>query len=692
MNLLDSADLQLKLAHHLRVVLRHLDPIRKAKAFSTRTSFQSIERIYVINLDRKPKRWKSTRRELGRFRSRENQSLNAITRRFSAVDARYLPSETQPSELRTTFTLAEQLAVHPDPLIRIDDSTRAINIAMTKPEIAIAMSHIEVWRLIAHGDVDWTLVLEDDVIMRPGFASKLNRQWHALVEQNAELVYLAYRDVGGIERPDPKVVHRQTEPGLWEASAYLLSRQGARKLLSALPANGPIDLWMNFRFGEVRTFTTSTQIVEQRLNEPSTNSYSVLPVLSRVGSVTREKALLPNKKRLKGPIIAIGPEGTGLSSLAVALSTLGCSVAHDLTTLPADELLRLRRHGRGTAFNAFVNIGAFDETLLATVMANRDARLILTGSQQTLEGLPSGRTLHLPFDAVDKWDSLSKVLKIDYPSYPYPKECDVGQREISSGTDMSPAIGWHDLRWDRSPWIMPNSRLRNGLELVSAQDSRHKLVTWREGQLLRNDVWKRRDDTFPSNLAIFQPNNVVTDRTVDLTLKAQKSLVRDFTAGAIAAQAPFKYGIFCASLRPARGSGVITGMFLHRSGPRQEIDIEFRGKDTTKMLVNVFFNPGAVGTKLEYGYRGTPTEIDLGFDGADDFHYYEIEWRPEAITWKVDGKVVYRRREWNPTPIPDRPLEFNINIWTSRSVEFAGRLDVEALPATSSIQEMSVRD
>jgi len=78
-------------------------------------------------------------------------------------------------------------------------------------------------------------------------------------------------------------------------------------------------------------------------------------------------------------------------------------------------------------------------------------------------------------------------------------------------------------------------------------------------------------------------------------------------------------------------------MFLHRNGPRQEIDIEFLRKDTSKMLVNVFYNPGAESTKLEYGYRGTPTLIDLGFDAADSFHSYEIDWQPDTIRWLVDG-------------------------------------------------------
>ena len=79
------------------------------------------------------------------------------------------------------------------------------------------------------------------------------------------------------------------------------------------------------------------------------------------------------------------------------------------------------------------------------------------------------------------------------------------------------------------------------------------------------------------------------------------------------------------------------------------------------MLVNVFYNPGPGGSKLEHGYRGTPTKITLGFDAAADFHLHEIDWQPNHIAWKVDGMTVYERTLWNPTPVLDGPLAFNLN-------------------------------
>lgn len=126
--------------------------------------------------------------------------------------------------------------------------------------------------------------------------------------------------------------------------------------------------------------------------------------------------------------------------------------------------------------------------------------------------------------------------------------------------------------------------------------------------------WKLRDDTFPSNRALFTKCNFRqrAGRAAEIMLQREETPVRSFTSAAIASRRSYLYCTFSADIRPSNVSGLITGIFLHRNGPRQEIDIEFLGKDTTKLLVNVYFNPGGEGTKLEYGYRGTPTIINLG--------------------------------------------------------------------------------
>jgi beta-glucanase (GH16 family) len=215
---------------------------------------------------------------------------------------------------------------------------------------------------------------------------------------------------------------------------------------------------------------------------------------------------------------------------------------------------------------------------------------------------------------------------------------------------------------------------------------------WRSTSALSNDTWVLRDDTFPGNLALFRPGNFSVGALgiARLELRKERTPVRSFTSAAIASRRSFLYGRFAVEAKPANVPGLITGVFLHRSAPRQEIDLEVLGKDPRRILANVYFNPGREGTKLEFGYRGTPILIDLGFDASDDFHTYEIEWGPESIRWLVDGQVAHERVLWDPTPIPDLPMEFNVNLWNSRSKALAGRLNTDRLPAATEIKAISV--
>jgi beta-glucanase (GH16 family)/GR25 family glycosyltransferase involved in LPS biosynthesis len=702
MNMLTFADFKERFAHRLRLRTRVLDLRRRAKVFSSGDESDAIKRIYVINLDRKPDRWSRLRRELNRFQDRHGEQLSTVVRRFSAIDARYLKSEPDHSTLIPTFTLADQLTIDPNPLLLVDDDTRARKITMTRQEIAVALSHIEVWKLIAEGEVPSALVLEDDIVMPYGFVRNLEETWSA-VEFNAEgvanfdLLYLAFRDVGASVSPQDQALMRRKDPGLWEASGYVVTREGARKLLDRLPMYGPVDLWLNLQFHDLKVFTAARPIVEQRLDEPSTNSYSVLPVLSQVGVITREKPLVTTAKKLRGPVIALGDPGSGLSALAKALSMSGYTCCSDLGTLPALEQKRLLTGRRNRLFNAYVNIGTLDSTV-ATVIAksNPDALFILTSPGVELPLIHPDRVLSFDDATRDKWALLCDFIGIDYPSFPYPNDADLGQRPVVDRTPLADSRASTNHKFDKSPWtVSPAREDWNGfsLESLSTHPAVITGVNWTEGEILTSPNWKLRDDTFPSNLSLFSPDNFneTNSGSALLTFQEERTSVREFTSAAIASGDSYLYGRFAAELRPSSVPGLITGIFLHRNGPRQEIDIEFLGKDTTKMLVNVYYNPGPEGTKLEYGYRGTPTQIDLGFDAAADFHTYEIDWQPNVIRWKVDGLVVHERTLWNPTPIPDQPLEFNINLWHSRSVEFAGRLEERDIPTTTELRSLEVR-
>jgi GR25 family glycosyltransferase involved in LPS biosynthesis len=654
--------------------------------------------------------------ELSHLTDNSGQPISSLARRFKAVDGRRLPEPATPAAVTLSYSLADQLFVEPHPVLDEHFEAGSWGVEMTREEVAVALSHIAVWERVAASDCAYTLVLEDDVYFKRGFCRDLDKAWSELVRDRGnwpafDLLYVSYEEARTGKRADP-VSDSIFKPvsGLWQLSGYVVSRIGARKLLDALPVRGPVDTWINRRFAAIDVFATHRPIVKQRSDCRSANLYSILPVLSQVGLLTREKPLLIRSRPVSAPIFAFGAQGTGLTALAIALSMLGYRCCSDLAKLPASESERLFENRPNRIFDAYVNIGSLtanDYIQLARMHPN--ARFIVSpnapdgdmradghderGRQALVDELRGTRALlMLRADYADKWQALCSFLGCDYPSDPYPDCSDTGQRHLSEDGRPSVRFAAKDLRRDPSPWIA-GSKNWPGIVLAQAASDSGSELSEHYFAGLDNSLWMLREDTFPSNLSLFTKNNfsVHADRVTRLTIRKEHTAVREFTSAALCSRQRYLYGRFVAEVRAASASGLITGMFLHRNSPRQEIDIEFVGRDTRKMLVNVFYNPGVEGSRMEYGYRGTPTLIDLGFDAAQDFHEYEIEWTDTSIRWHVDGRLVYERAHWDPTPIPHLPMQFNLNLWHSRSRELAGRLRVRDLPAVAELRTLHVR-
>jgi beta-glucanase (GH16 family)/cellulose synthase/poly-beta-1,6-N-acetylglucosamine synthase-like glycosyltransferase len=255
------------------------------------------------------------------------------------------------------------------------------------------------------------------------------------------------------------------------------------------------------------------------------------------------------------------------------------------------------------------------------------------------------------------------------------------------------------LEHDGEPWIVPAKKLEGycgtpGPEPEQAmRTGTFKLQ--REDNLAPLDptYWDRLDTTFFCNLATFSPENAVVKDGEGIKLKLEEKTTGDksFTSGSIATKdAQHLYGRFETVLKPAKTSGVITAFFLYRFDPWQEIDAEFLGRDTSKLLVNVYYNPGEIGDLYNYGMRGTPVLIDLGFDASLDFHKYTIEWEQDEIRWFVDDKLVHVRHAGRPTPIPHLPMRLHVNLWPCCSEQLVGPFSAANAPAQAEIKSVAI--
>ncbi len=663
---------------------------------------ERIGLILVVNLDRQPGRLRRTMRELRRFRTFDGASLASLARRLPAVDARDGRAVAATADVDPTYPLGHQL--HVQPSARLEECFGADEpIRMTRQEVAVARSHIEVWKAVASGPHDHVLVLEDDVWFRPGAAAAVDRGWRAAWERHRadggpHLLYLSYADAGkSAERADVCRALFRPLRGLWFLSGYVLSREGAAMLLRAMPVVGPVDMWMNFRFETLGALALATPAILQRMDGGSDNAHSILPYLSRAGIVDAHLAPLPSRAR-SNPVLAWTERGER-EGLAMALSMLGLRVRAfdgDEPPIYAADLPDLL-----DAFDALVDAPLAKCTLSAAI-GRADVRFVLEGHAPTRHGvaadrLPPGSTAVLPplGSGTGNWGPICDLLGVELPSQDFPvgpQRCWRVFRDDRMVTKLTASTPpQRQLPADESPWAMlpgsgwPSPAPPERSDLVRGQRLVHAPMT------AATSLFPGRVETFPGNLATFERDGLVHGAEgARLVLGAAEAGNRPYRSGAFASPRPHGQGRFEAEIRAARGPGLVTGFFLHRAFPRQEIGVEITGDDTRRMLANVYFNPGDDGTAMDYGYRGSPCRIDLGFDAAADFHHYAIDWRPGHITWLVDGRIVHDRGGWDPTPIPHLPMQLHGNLWAPRSRDLAGQIDSDLLPATATFRNVSI--
>ena len=119
----------------------------------------------------------------------------------------------------------------------------------------------------------------------------------------------------------------------------------------------------------------------------------------------------------------------------------------------------------------------------------------------------------------------------------------------------------------------------------------------------------------------------------------------------------YHYGRYEVVMRAAPGSGTVSAMFTHThkqfGDPHDEIDIEFLGKDLTRMHANYFTDGKAHGSIY----------IPLGFDASKQIHLYAYEWDPDEIRWYVDDRLVHTARA-SDFPIPQAPGRLMVHLWS----------------------------
>lgn len=708
MNLASPWRTSSKLLFRFAMNFRRFLPKKRSQAFGSMNALDpKIQHIYVINLNRQSNRWTEMKKELSHILDCSGRELWSLTKRHIAVDAMDFTHEPQKdTEVDPTYSLADQLFVEPQPETLPSQLELSSPIQMSRPEVAVARSHISIWKKVANGEYEHVLILEDDVWFQSDFASHLDQAWNEIKTdtKSFDILYLSYVEV---KHGAPKTflsnnVFRPVR-GIWYLSGYVLSRAGAQKLLELLPCKGPVDLWINHQFKSLNVLATRRSVINQRRDIGTTNSYSILPALTKIGAITSEGASLFHLRPSKTPVFAFGPKESGLTSLAMALSMLGYRCSSDLESLPDPELERVLAGTDERIFDAYVNIGTLEKRVHELIHLYPQAKFIFTSNNlKTGDDLDIAKNLDkvdfaiLNSKTTNKWKVICEHLSCPPPACLFPELADLGQRYLlTEKIESYPKEKYKIPKRDKSPWVVEHYKWWQGIRSSLSKDDQSANMT----SIKINDslssldtrFWFLRDDTFTGNLALFRPSNIKFCPSKGATFYIKKDFlgVREYSAAALTSRNQYLYGRFEAVIQASNTPGVVTGFFLHRDSPRQEIDIEITGNKPNRLLVNVFYNPGCNGTKFDYGYRGAASFIDLGFDASKSEHKYRIEWEPSELRWFVDDKLVHRRAEWAPTPIPHLPMSLHVNTWPSNSKELAGKLTSNELPATTLVRSVN---
>ena len=202
-----------------------------------------------------------------------------------------------------------------------------------------------------------------------------------------------------------------------------------------------------------------------------------------------------------------------------------------------------------------------------------------------------------------------------------------------------------------------------GIKQVNLESSNETVVLaldfnrYEEDQMEKADGWTNGqmfDCTWRADNVIFENGSMFLQVDQDGENAKPK-----WSGGEYRTWERFSYGRYEIRMKPIKNNGVVSSFFTYigptDNEPWDEIDIEFLGKDTTKVQYNYFTN--GVGNH-EYVH-------DLGFDAADAFHDYAFEWRKDSITWYVDGIEVYKATD----NIPQTPGKVMMNTWPGVGVD-----------------------
>jgi hypothetical protein len=199
---------------------------------------------------------------------------------------------------------------------------------------------------------------------------------------------------------------------------------------------------------------------------------------------------------------------------------------------------------------------------------------------------------------------------------------------------------------------------------------------WRdEFDTFDTNRWTKATHTFPENKARFtEANAVVEGGFLKLRVTNVAAGDKPYSAAEVLTKSEFTFGRFEGRVKFCAGSGMVSSLFTYKEDVNQswqEIDIEHLGNLPKSIQYNLIS-----GTLASRKYQ--PKVVTFQYAPPAEFHDYAIEWKPDGITFFVDGVLSHKDVQ---ETLKDA-AKLHMNAWpTDNAVtSFAGQLDASAIP------------
>jgi len=148
-----------------------------------------------------------------------------------------------------------------------------------------------------------------------------------------------------------------------------------------------------------------------------------------------------------------------------------------------------------------------------------------------------------------------------------------------------------------------------------------------------------------------------------------------------------KFGRWEIRMQVAATPGSVSSFFTYYDKssnglpePWREIDIEILGKNGSGFQSNLITGNASAKTTSE-AFHATAADL------SKSFHTYVVDWTPDSIVYRIDGKTVRNDPASNQQvkDLADHPQSYRMNIWASTSAGWVGTLDPAKLPIAQTV-------